>query len=240
MSEQPESPARERGWAGVWAGLLWFLVTLGVILAGQWVASAMADKLSGGRHVPMTDGDVLTLTYVVALPVMLVVLVPGVKLWRDESVRAWLAIEAVSVRRILVWCALMLAVLALYMASGAVSDRPQVPEWMLDTWRTVDNRPAFFVAVAVLGPLLEELAFRGYILRAFEVSILGARVGAVAVSFLWAAIHLQYDLFDASWIFVFGLVLAAARLKTGSLLTPFFLHALWNGISTVSVFWYLK
>lgn len=50
---------------------------------------------------------------------------------------------------------------------------------------------------------------------------------------LWAAIHVQYDLYGMATIFVFGLLLGAARLSTASLLVPLGMHALANLFATI-------
>jgi membrane protease YdiL (CAAX protease family) len=49
----------------------------------------------------------------------------------------------------------------------------------------------------------------------------------------WAAIHLQYDMFQIGILLAFGLFLGAARAKTESTLVPIAIHALMNLIATV-------
>ena len=51
---------------------------------------------------------------------------------------------------------------------------------------------------------------------------------------------LQYDLYGVATIFVSGLLLGYARLKTGSLYPTLFLHGLMNLIATVEVVVFLK
>jgi hypothetical protein len=54
-------------------------------------------------------------------------------------------------------------------------------------------------------------------------------VGAVVItSALWTAIHFQYDLYVMGNIFLLGLLIGAARLKTGSIGVPYAMHAVNN------------
>ena len=84
-----------------------------------------------------------------------------------------------------------------------------------------------------LAPILEELFFRGFLYSGLSSSFLGPLGTILITSISWAAIHLQYDLYGISTIFVFGLLLGAARLKTHSLIVPVLMHALMNLVATI-------
>ena len=57
---------------------------------------------------------------------------------------------------------------------------------------------------------------------------------------VWAALHVQYDLFDISAIFVGGLLMGYARLRTDSIYPPLMMHALMNLIATIEVDLYMR
>jgi len=110
------------------------------------------------------------------------------------------------------------------MAEEAVSARK--PFWGF--WGTVLRG-----ALIVGAPLFEETFFRGFLFKGLEASFLGT-VGAILVTaLLWASIHVQYEIYEMSQIFVFGLLLGAARVRTGSLLAPFLAHAMANFLATL-------
>jgi membrane protease YdiL (CAAX protease family) len=88
-----------------------------------------------------------------------------------------------------------------------------------------------FLALVLAAPLFEEIFFRGFLTSALESRGVSALVAAVIAAALWAAIHVQYDLYIIAVIFLGGLLLAAARIKTGSLVPCVVMHGLLNAIA---------
>ena len=82
-----------------------------------------------------------------------------------------------------------------------------------------------FVATVILAPTCEEFLFRGYFYGVGK-RYLGAFASALATSLLFAAFHL--NLTSLPWLFVLALCLTAAYERTGSLLVPIGMHALYN------------
>lgn len=106
-----------------------------------------------------------------------------------------------------------------------------VPDWMIDIFRSAVFLPLLLFALLVVAPVLEEVVFRGFFFEGLRRSRLGA-VGAIVLgSLVWASVHLQYDWFYVGQIFVVGLLLGAARVKTRSLVTPIVMHAFFSGIA---------
>jgi hypothetical protein len=89
------------------------------------------------------------------------------------------------------------------------------------------------VAAIIIAPAGEELLFRGFLFRGFVRSERSAWPGIVAISLLWAALHVQYDFAGMLQIFVVGLFLGWVRWRSGSTLLTFLLHALFNLEGTV-------
>jgi membrane protease YdiL (CAAX protease family) len=84
------------------------------------------------------------------------------------------------------------------------------------------------LAIGLLGPIAEELAFRGVLLGALRRTRLGI-YGAIALTAaVWASIHMQYEPATLALIFIDGLVLGAARHYTRSLYVPIFMHVMGN------------
>jgi tetratricopeptide (TPR) repeat protein len=88
--------------------------------------------------------------------------------------------------------------------------------------------PLLFMATVLVVPLAEEMVFRGFVLRGFEGSRIGA-VGAVIVSaLLWAALHLDRGLLFFGYIAVLGLLFGWVRVRSQSTLLTWLLHAVAN------------
>ena len=88
-------------------------------------------------------------------------------------------------------------------------------------------------AIVVAAPVFEELAFRGFLLEGLRRGPLGDAGAVIVTSFAWAAVHLQYDVYEIGTIVVFGLILGAARLAGGSLWVPITMHVLVNLVASV-------
>ena len=84
------------------------------------------------------------------------------------------------------------------------------------------------LAIGVLGPVAEELAFRGLLftlLRRTPLKVAGAIVLTAA---LWSVIHLRYSPVLLALIFIDGIALGLARHFSGSLYLAIAMHMLGN------------
>ena len=65
--------------------------------------------------------------------------------------------------------------------------------------------------------------------------------GAVIISsVMWAAIHIQYDLYGIGTILVLGFILGTARIKSGSIILTMLLHSFTNLVATAEVAIHLR
>ena len=65
-------------------------------------------------------------------------------------------------------------------------------------------------------------------------------IGAVLLTAaVWAVVHHQYHIYDQLWIFVFGLVLGASRVISGSVYPAIAIHVLNNLVAYLAVGLYL-
>jgi membrane protease YdiL (CAAX protease family) len=87
----------------------------------------------------------------------------------------------------------------------------------------------------VAAPLYEETFFRGFMFRGIRQSRLGATGALLITAAVWALMHVQYDAFTVAQIFAGGILLGAARLKTGSIYTTLAMHALWGLVATIEI-----
>ncbi|MCB1325457.1 MAG: CPBP family intramembrane metalloprotease [Spirochaetales bacterium] len=102
-----------------------------------------------------------------------------------------------------------------------------------------------FVTPGIVAPIVEELVFRGLMLGLaaryfFAVPGLRARLllygSVVFQSALYALSHLNP--WEAAPLFLFGIVLAILRLRTGSILLPIAIHALLNMLSVAQIYFW--
>jgi CAAX protease family protein len=144
----------------------------------------------------------------------------------------FLRIQRTSARAMLVWCGVLIAVVAVNDLLTLSMGRPIVPDVMVETFSAAN--PIFlFVALTLFAPLFEEVFFRGFLYSGLEA--IGARgwVPVVTTAALWSVLHVQYDLYGIVSIFVMGLLLGAARRSTDSILPCLAMHCAGNAIAYV-------
>ena len=105
---------------------------------------------------------------------------------------------------------------------------------MVDSWfigPVEESRPellsASLVATCVVVPFIEEVAFRGWMLRRTEAA-LGARRAVLVTAFFFALLHLSLTGFPVR--FAFGVVAAGVVYATGSLWSSILLHVVYNSL----------
>jgi membrane protease YdiL (CAAX protease family) len=87
---------------------------------------------------------------------------------------------------------------------------------------------------ALFGPFTEEILFRGFLQPALRETV-GAWRAILLSAFLFAFVHLNVYVFLQ--IFLLGLVLAYLFEKTGTLLSPLFVHMLHNTTTLTYLLW---
>ena len=118
--------------------------------------------------------------------------------------------------------------------------RQIVPEFMTQAYETADILPLFWIALIGASPLLEELFFRGFLFEGIRYSRLGPLGAVILTSIIWATMHIQYGAYEIISIWLLGLLLGFAKLKTQSIYTTIGMHSLANLWATIEVAVYLK
>jgi membrane protease YdiL (CAAX protease family) len=121
----------------------------------------------------------------------------------------------------------------LAVAIGYLGYLLRTPEISLPFQQMLDNRPTlilFSLFVIVLGPLCEELAFRGFLLPLFVRSF-GAAAGIIVTGVLFGCLHAPE--YSWSWRHVLlvalaGCVFGWARYQTGSTAAAAYMHSTYN------------
>lgn len=85
-----------------------------------------------------------------------------------------------------------------------------------------------WLAVVVVTPIGEEILFRGFLFRGWLRAPSEAWPVILITALLWALVHVQYDAYVISQVFVFGVMLGWLRWTTGSTILTILLHALIN------------
>jgi len=216
-------------WAS--AGIVaWFMAQFAVVVVYMaWIGpGADAKQLA-------TNGFLLALATILAGPVWIGVMAVAAR-WRGWSARDYLALIAPKRSEVLVGIACLAPLLIAFDLLGVAFGRDVVPPFMRDSYISAQASGAlilFFIAVVIVGPIAEEVAFRGFLFRGLSETWLGVAGTLAITSALWAAMHIQYDYIITVQIFLIGLVLGWLRWASGSTLLTIILHVMTNLAATV-------
>jgi membrane protease YdiL (CAAX protease family) len=216
-------------------------VGLGFVLGWRMASGHQPVALPGNLRLLMFDGAILAAATLTSLPA--VIGLTGLFAWlkRPMRVRDYLGLRWPALREFVVW----IGALALFTVGEATAGwvatrffgRPEVSQFMRSAFLSAHDNPLLWFAVLVGAPVGEELMFRGFLFAGLAASKAGPVWAAVISSVLWAGIHLQYDLFDITEIFVLGLLLSAVWWKTRSLFLCMLLHSLVGLLASAEMFW---
>lgn len=179
------------------------------------------------------DGVLLSISTFVAAVVLCPIILVIAKLKRGSKLKDYLGLILPDKWQALRWLLALITFLILSDVTLLLFGKPIVPEFMLKTYSSMKDPWILWVALLVGAPLVEELFFRGFLIKGLADSPL-RWFGAVAISSAaWALTHVQYDIYGTAMIFVLGLVLGTARVKTGSTLLTMGFHSLVNLGATI-------
>jgi uncharacterized protein len=121
----------------------------------------------------------------------------------------------------------------LAIAVGLLGNILRTPEIQLPFQQMLENRPTlvlFAIFVVILGPLCEELAFRGFLMPLLVRSF-GPATGIIVTGFLFGSLHgpeYGWHWQHAVLISVAGMVFGWVRFRTGSTAAAVAIHSTYN------------
>jgi len=181
-----------------------------------------------------TNGLVLSLLVIAGAAVGIPMIVVFVKARRRASIREYLALNPITKKQVLVSLAIVAGLIALIELVGSATGQPG-DVFTVNAYQTAKPLALLWISFVIIGPVFEEMFFRGFLFAGWIRSRLGA-VGTVALtSSLFAVLHLQYGLFGIISVLVMGIALGIMRLKTGSLWSPLLMHFAWNLAAVVMI-----
>ncbi|HZP60843.1 MAG TPA: CPBP family intramembrane glutamic endopeptidase [Opitutaceae bacterium] len=84
------------------------------------------------------------------------------------------------------------------------------------------------LAIGLLGPMAEEILWRGLIFHLISRTRIGAWGAIFFCAATWAVLHFRYEWMTIVMIFLDGIILGLARYRSRSVLVPAVLHSLNN------------
>ncbi len=228
---------------GFWATVGFSVAVLGVFVAIQTAVAipfVLVEMQQQPGVSPQTlteslesNGLLLSLATLASTPACIGLIVLFVKLRRPISLRQYLGLNPLATRSILFWGLLLALFMLISDGLTYLTGWDVVPPQMARAYETAGLLPLLWFAIICLAPLFEEIFFRGFMFAGIRHSRLGGPGAIVITALVWACIHMQYDVYQVSHIFLGGLLFGMARLKTESVYMTIAMHVIWNIIAMV-------
>jgi membrane protease YdiL (CAAX protease family) len=218
---------------GVAGFCIWFAAQFAVILGYVMTHPETGD--AAVMRAMATDGFLLALVTIVAGPAWIGVMAIAAR-WRGWHVADYLALVVPRRSDFAFGLACMAALLIAFDVLTYATGRDLVPTFMFESYKTArasGSLVLFFIAVVIIGPVTEEIVFRGFLFRGLNASFLGVAGTLIVTSVAWALMHVQYDTLIIAQIFLIGLLLGWLRWASGSTLLTISLHVLANLVATI-------
>jgi membrane protease YdiL (CAAX protease family) len=217
-----------------WGRAATFGLGLVALLSGQLAALLVLSRWFGhgiGRMPDFSgDGVAVSIVIFVSTPVQLALLYLMARR-AGGNVADYLGLKWPRRGELLFGIAATVALIVVGNALSWALDRFIVTSFQIDIYRTAAAAgwlPLLWLAVVVITPIGEETLFRGFLFRGWLRAPSDAWPVIVLTAFLWAVVHVQYDLYVIAQVFCFGLLLGWLRWATGSTVLTMLLHGLIN------------
>jgi membrane protease YdiL (CAAX protease family) len=235
---------------GLFGTIVWGLIIALIFLVIQLFTSGIYIGFTSGTvsaseyQKLMTDlqynGAVFSINTFASLLVCGSIIIGIIKLKKGSNLIDYLGLKGVGFKIIKYWFLILGAFIVVSDSLFALLGRPIVPEFMSTMYSSTESPWLLWIAIIVAAPILEELFFRGFLITGLKSSIIGPAGTVFFTSFIWAAIHIQYDVYVLATIFIMGFGLGIARLKTGSVLLTIGLHSFGNLVATIETIVYIS
>jgi membrane protease YdiL (CAAX protease family) len=184
------------------------------------------------------DGTAVAVATFISIPVQVTTLVLAARMTSVDMLD-YFGLRVPRWRETAIAVAALAAVIVLGDALTVGLGRDLVPSSQLELYRSAQQDGTLLLlllAVIVVGPVGEEVLFRGFLFRGLIQEPRDGLPGILAIALIWAALH-QHDWFDTSLLFAFGVFFGYARLYSGSTLLAVLLHMLVNfeGIAETAI-----
>jgi membrane protease YdiL (CAAX protease family) len=218
---------------GVAGFCVWFAAQFAVIL-GYVMTHPETGDAAVMRELA-TNGFLLALVTIVAGPAWIAVMAIAAR-WRGWRVADYLALVAPRRSDFAFGFACMAPLLIAFDVLTYAIGGDVVPTFMFESYKTAQASGSlvlFCIAVVIIGPVTEEIVFRGFLFRGLNASFLGVAGTLLVTSVAWALMHVQYDALIIAQIFLIGLLLGWLRWASGSTLLTISLHVMANLVATI-------
>jgi len=184
----------------------------------------------------VTSGDVLVAILFISFVVGSGFIILFVKMRKGISFKEYLALRSIKIRTYFIVLGILVALLiVLGFATSGLDNSKFTNQWV-QAYRSSTIPLLLWMAVVVIGPVFEEIFFRGFLFTGFRESKVGVTGAILLTAVLWTFAHANhYVIWQLIVVFVLGVVFGIVRWRTNSLYATLSMHSLWNLVSMIQI-----
>ncbi len=223
-------------------GLVWFItqvLVMSILVAVKRSPNTNPD-IAQFIETLNNDGFIFSMATCIAAAVCIYMIYIIIRFRQGDSFTEYLGLHKISGKTFISILGLTIGFIILSSILNSVFDKSHATQFMIDSFKTITSPVLFYSALIIAAPAVEEIFFRGFLLEGFRHTWIGNTGAITLTSLAWAMIHLQYNFFDKGVLFFLGILLGIIRVKTGSLLGCFVMHAFNNLIATMMIALYVN
>lgn len=189
-----------------------------------------------------TDSSPIKITGHLLSISILVTYIPGIccliflsYIKKNITIKNYLSFNNTSIKNLILWVTITLFLLVIKgISSIFIIDSSSSKDFVSKMLTTSHSIILIYISVGIIAPIFEELMYRGFLFKGLQYSKLGP-IGAILItSLIWSVVHVQYDIINIIFIFLIGITLGIARLKTHSIYVPIAMHIFINLASSIA------
>jgi uncharacterized protein len=214
-----------------------YLIVLVLVSVAFVVVSINSNPDSVFSSIDNVEGFATSIAGILGAFVVVGLVVLFIRLRKGMPILGYLGLKGISLKTALVSLGVALALIAITDGLSYVLGRPIYPQSNVDIYRTSVWPVLLWIVIIIIGPISEEIVFRGFLFEGFRKSHMGIVLTIILTSLAWTLLHLggDYDLYYLSSIFVSGLLMGFMRVKTRSIWSPLLMHSFANLITTIEI-----
>jgi membrane protease YdiL (CAAX protease family) len=242
--ESPQSTTTttdRRGW-GFWATLGWFGGAIATYLAVSvlcgfgyalwWVATQPSVAID--LESPM----IAYLATALSMPAAALLLIYAARR-AGPTAFGYIGLTLPTLRHLLIGLGLTAAFWGVSEGSFHLFPMYDQSPQLIQEYQSILGNPAalavYWITLVVTAPVFEEIIFRGFLIRGWSESRIGAMGAIVLSSAVFALAHPQYNVPTMTMVFGLGLLLGLMRWRSGSTTLTIMLHMTWNLVAGIMI-----
>jgi uncharacterized protein len=223
-----QDPAGLSPWGPV-ATVAWLVLSFAAGALSAAVFFGAWQNATGRAGGAGFDGVALTIGAMASFPAQIAVLALAAQR-RGWKIAEYLALNTPRRGEVLMAAICVAGLILFFNALWLVIGQDIVSPFQVQTYRSAKETgwlPLMLIAIVIVAPIGEELAFRGFAQRGLALP--GWEIHAIVVIALaWALMHIQYNWLGMAQIFAIGLLLGWFRWASGSTTLAILMHGLVN------------